>query len=281
MSERSRKSRGSAFPVGVSMMAYRFPGCADEHLLAVGRNLVAGACADLGLGLLLEVVDVDGRLLTAAGPAVVEARTDRRERAVVRRRRGDDADPGDETVRVHLDGGRLVALLRLGRGWLTRLRAGGHRLRVGGGRCGRLLDLHFVALGRERVLRVLRERDEVDPRHVGVDVLELRLPVRGVEAACGDEEEQLAVGAEDRFRRGEPGVGGRGGLLRFERIEVDALRTFDLGFRIGDPPAVRRPRIVGDLERRGLGDLGRDLRLDVDDVQTLLAIGPHQLPAVG
>jgi len=46
MSERSRKSRGSTSG-RVSMMAVPVAGLADNHLLAVGGDLVACAGADL------------------------------------------------------------------------------------------------------------------------------------------------------------------------------------------------------------------------------------------
>ncbi len=240
----------------------------DNHLLAVGRDLIGRAAGeDLRFLPLVEVEHVDGRPLARAAAAVVEAAANRREVPVVRGGHGQHADALHEAVGVHADL-RRAFLLRL-----LLLRLGLGALRLG--------DLHLVALRAERVRRVLRQRDEVDLRHVGVDRLELVLPVGRPERAGRHEVEQRAVLAERGVGDAEPAVGGRDLLLRGERVEEDPAGALLLRLGVGDPLAVGRPRVVGDLPVLRRVHLGHDLRADVHVAQALHAVRPEQLLAVG
>ena len=168
---------------------------ADQHLLAVGRDLVAGARADLRLGLLLEVVDVERGRLARARPPVVEAVADRGERPVVGGRRRDDARCGRRgRRRPPSPAAGAAVLLGLGRLRVGRLRVSRRAsasAALGSPAFGSSLIFTSSLLGAKRALRVLRQGHEVDPRHVGVDVLELRLPVRRVEARADTKKSSL------------------------------------------------------------------------------------------
>ena len=148
----------------------------------------------------------------------------------------------------------------------------------------------LVGERRQQRLAVRAQSERVDAGRVLVDHLPLEVAEGGVEAAVGDEQQVLAVAAENRTEVVEDPARDVAGDAVVERVEVDAGDVIEADLRVGQPARVGRPRVVGD----GLGlepdvhrlDLGPVHRLEpparhVDDVQAQGLVGEGDLGAVG
>ena len=139
----------------------------------------------------------------------------------------------------------------------------------------------FIALRRERVRGVFRQRNEINALHVAIDIREFLIAKSWFEIARRSEQQIFSVIAEDRFARAVPTVGDGGLLFVRERVQVNARHVVLFGARPGDPLTVGRPVITLDLAEFVLVDLGHRLGRNIDIAQPLQAIAPEQLLAVG
>ena len=241
-----------------------------QHLLVVGRRDVGSELAEGRLLPLLEVIhEEEAFLVPGALAGVVDPLTHGGDPAVARDLdgQGDDAVLQALDVDLDLDGLLLFFLFLL----LVLILA----------LVLFLLDLHLVAPGLERRLDVPGQGHQVDPGHVLVGVIPLRPAVDGPEIPAGNEEEELAVGAERGPGGGVPALGHRMGLARLQGKEIDPGVGLLLLPGIGDPLAVRRPGVLPDLPPRGRSRLVDGLGLHVHVAEPHPAVAPEQLLRVG
>src|SRR5262245_43395428 len=72
---------------------------------------------------------------------------------------------------------------------------------------------HFIALRRERVGSVFRQRNEINALQVAINIREFLIAKSWFEIARGSKQQIFSIVAEDRFPRAVPTVGHRGLLL--------------------------------------------------------------------
>ena len=135
----------------------------------------------------------------------------------------------------------------------------------------------FIALRRERIRSVFRQRNEINALHVAIDIREFLIAKSWFEIARRSEQQIFSVIAEDRFARTVPTVGDGGLLFVRERVQVNARHVVLFGTRPGNPLTVGRPVITLDLAEFVLVDLGHGLGRNIDIAQPLQAIAPEQL----
>ena len=112
-------------------------------------------------------------------------------------------------------------------------------------------------------------------------MIPLRLAVGRIERAFRDEEEVLAVTAEFRRTHIEPPVCDLDLIFLRQPVEVDVGESAHLGFREGQPLAVRRPDEIADLEGVRLGHRSYLLRLHLDELEAVELVGPGDAFGIG
>ena len=140
---------------------------------------------------------------------------------------------------------------------------------------------HFVAFRRERICRLLSERDEINALHVAINVGKFLVAKSWLEITRGAEQQVFSVVAEDRFAGAVPAVRYGGLLLVRDRVNINARHPVLLGTDPGDPLAVRRPVITFDLAVFVLVDGRHSFACDINIPQPLQPIAPQQFLAVG
>ena len=122
------------------------------------------------------------------------------------------------------------------------------------------------------------ERGDVDARRARVEVVELEGAEGQVEVAVAEEEEVLAVRAEDRAtsRRSARRRARKACLRSSEYTAIPGMRV-SCDLLVGEPPAVGRPGVGVEVLASAVVGVGDRAGGDVEDAQALLAVAEGEL----
>ena len=250
-----------------------------QHAFAVGGDFESLALAEYALLSFLQVEEGrralgrlslrDGVDRRAGDAKIINPIPDHAQVAVIGRSDRQADDTIKNFVEIHLDGRRRLAGVARRRLLFLRRRL---LLRSGA-------DL--IAARFERGIRLLRKRNQIDPLHILIGVLPLRIAVKGMKIPARGDEKKFAVVAEGGRIGVEPALRRQGAALSGQSEEMDAGFPEILRLGVGDPLRIGRPDILGVLAA-GVGrDRGDRLAPDIDVAQALRPVAPKKLLAVG